>query len=378
MPYLAFAAVICLSLSASELLTVPHELAHALAGLLLGLRVFKVSIGWFGTTLYRRRLLGCTFELKSLPVGGYTVVAPRTLHWARLRCWLVILAGPLINVLLLVVGFSGMVSPRCSAIERFLWMLLFGGNLAGLLDTLWPRRTVGGVASDGLQLLSIPFASQATLEDRHVAYFLLEAAACTERKDPTSAQAWLQRGLDVYPGNPGLLVLLASVLLRDGATVQARDVFASVLNSPGLQPSLRALLLNNVAWADLCLDDPALLEEADRYSREAMEWLPWESYVKGTRACVLIELGEAAQGVTLLRTAGAQRSDLVGLALNACYLAIGLAKLGDLPSAEEALAEARRLDRGCILLDKATRRLQQKLTADTAAAPADDIAAHFP
>ena len=45
------------------------------------------------------------------------------------------------------------------------------------------------------------------------------------------------------------------------------------------------------------LADPTLLEEAERFSRQALGELPWLSYVRGTRGSVLIELGQIDEGV---------------------------------------------------------------------------------
>src|SRR4051794_26990160 len=50
------------------LVILPHELGHAIAGKLVGFRVFRIVVG-AGRTFHERRMLGFKLELKTIPIG---------------------------------------------------------------------------------------------------------------------------------------------------------------------------------------------------------------------------------------------------------------------------------------------------------------------
>ena len=89
---LLFGAFILLFL---DLGAVWHELGHALVATVVGLCVFRVSFGLFGRTVFKRQAFGIDIQAKSIPFGGFTLVAPQSLSWLHLRWSLFVAAGPL-------------------------------------------------------------------------------------------------------------------------------------------------------------------------------------------------------------------------------------------------------------------------------------------
>jgi hypothetical protein len=73
-------------------LIVLHESSHAIAGKILGFRVFWIGIG-YGRPLLDARLLGIRLKLNMIPFNGETALASPTMDWFRLRWWLVIFSG---------------------------------------------------------------------------------------------------------------------------------------------------------------------------------------------------------------------------------------------------------------------------------------------
>ena len=141
----------------------PHELGHALTARCVGFRVFAVNIG-LGQKLWKGKLLGFDAELKAIPLGGVTLLAPRETKRFRLKLFLVILAGPLVNVaialLAMVVDDPGVWN--WSKVDQRLVPLtvLLYANIWVLVFNLWPRnltKLLGSTPSDGKQLLTIPF-----------------------------------------------------------------------------------------------------------------------------------------------------------------------------------------------------------------------------
>ena len=103
----------------------------------------------------------------------------------------------------------------------------------------------------------------------------------------------------------------------------------------------RVLHLNNLAWSDLMLGDPALLPEADRASAEAYAVQPWRHAIRGTRGAVLVELGHLAEGIELLRSSELRSHRPRNRAQTDAYLAIAHARDGNLWDARRRLASAR-------------------------------------
>jgi tetratricopeptide (TPR) repeat protein len=138
----------------------------------------------------------------------------------------------------------------------------------------------------------------------------------------------------------------------------ARDCFQVLLARKGNPPSVRALMLNNVAYADALLGGTERLAEADRYSQEAMSLIGWLPAVKGTRGTTLLETGKIEDALVLLRESMEHADSSSGKAQNACFISIGEARRGNLAQSRKYLEEAKKLMPNCFLLERATREFQ--------------------
>src|ERR1700690_971511 len=79
------------------LLTLAHELGHACCALLVGWRVFSLVLG-SRHTIFQCRLPGIRIHINALPAGGLVRVAPKTTAYCRSRYFLIVLAGPCVNL----------------------------------------------------------------------------------------------------------------------------------------------------------------------------------------------------------------------------------------------------------------------------------------
>jgi len=116
-----------------------HELAHASIAYLLRIRVFRIILG-YGKTLYARRFLGITWELRVFPLGGVTLMAGPPSRFYRLKMFLAILAGPAVHITLLTftVGLSALLmvtNPKLTNLRLFIG-LVFWCNLFLLLENI--------------------------------------------------------------------------------------------------------------------------------------------------------------------------------------------------------------------------------------------------
>jgi hypothetical protein len=204
---------------------VPHELGHAFVASLLRLRVFSICLGWFGAIIWRWRIFRTDICVTSIPSGGFTMVAPPSLFLIRLRWPLMVAAGPLTNLLL---AFGAWSIPTHSETLELIIPPFVTANLALATLTLLPRQyatRLGTVASDGLALLTSPFASRAVWKKRRGLYFAYEALEGIQQKD--SSFEWAQQGLREYPDDNRLRSVLGLAQLGAEDFTAARQTFVA-------------------------------------------------------------------------------------------------------------------------------------------------------
>lgn len=156
-----------------ELLIVPsvviHEFGHALVGRAVGLSVYRIWIGR-GKTFLRRNILGFDTEFKWMPIGGFAFLRPKSNHGLRLRFFFAILAGPLVNAIVLVI-VSRFISWRDVDFERFIELrpIIFATQVLILIENLLPFKVqtdLGTIRSDGLFLFQLIFKKSPEILDR--------------------------------------------------------------------------------------------------------------------------------------------------------------------------------------------------------------------
>lgn len=345
---------------------VPHELAHALGARLMGIEVFQISLG-YGRVIATWRVRGVVIEIRA--IAGIGVVRGATLRmngW-QWRMIAFIAAGPLANAALCVAALwaagglphnSG--GGHGSEVD-LLWLPLALANGVLFVTSLIPRsvETPAGTAqSDGSQLRSLLFKPIASPELRRVSYFQSRGTILYAAGDADAATEIATRGLQEFPGDVSLQWLLANAHQDAGEYAAGREIMLRLLEAQPAAGAPRAAMLNALAWADLMLDTPERLEEADRASAEAYALTPWEASVQSTRGLALVELGNAAAGMPLLRRALRDADRREHRAVVACSLAIAESRLGRTKVARGLWAKARRLDRKCELLPRVERELR--------------------
>jgi len=361
----------CLLLDLSLLLTVlPHEFGHALAGKLAGFRVFTVIAG-SGNTFYKRRLMGFDLELKSMPFGGMTILTPKSDRNFKLKYAFCIFAGPLVNLLVVLMLFLTMPRPiwphgnfgqfQENPFVIFLGQrlmplqMILAANIWVLAWNLWPRHInsiAGRIANDGLTLLKIPFMKRERIARLLTMTYVYEALGADQEKKYDKTQRWCEEGLAKYPENQLLVSQLGVTFLQRGLYQEARCLFYKQVQLNTSDPAQNALALNNLAYADIMLGNAELLVEADDCSRKAMEKLPWMAAIKGTRGNVLVELGQIEQGIVLLQESMRDGESASSKAENACHIAVAEKKRGNMEECRRYLEMARSLDPDCLLLKK--------------------------
>ncbi len=340
---------------------IPHELGHALAAVGLGMRLFTVSFGSNGRILFVRRVLGYDLAFHAVLLGGYVLYTPKYLCFARLRDFLAVLAGPLTNGLLLIIALHLLAGVSSNDMSFHILAGFIYGSVLVLAISLFPRKyrvRNARTPNDGLLALTIPFRSRKSMETWHSSTFYYEAMKSLERGNVQDAEDWLAKGMAAYPDNSWALIAQASILNHRREYADARELFLKALKQSESTREFQAHFWNSIAWMDLMIATPPLLEEADQFSRQALEEIPWLSYARGTRGCVLIELGRIDEGVPLVEQALRENNKASDKALNACYLAIATIKRADTVNGRKYIEEAKKHDPNCPLLERATKRLK--------------------
>jgi hypothetical protein len=369
-----------------------HELGHVAAARLVRLKVFRVCFGT-GRKLLEVRVRGVAVEVRPWPLFGSVQAAGPPRNYERLRRFVYVLGGPAANVLLIAVALAFL--PRHQNWFRLMvnepapWVALALANAVGLITALYPTTVKdpegSPFATDGLQLLKLPFADQAAVDEWRTIYYVLESLRLTGAGRYEEATALLRERLARDAGRVELRLVLANALIASRGWREGRELLLGVwreLRPPESAADFvrRGVVANNIAWTDVLLGEPALLEEADHFSAEAMRLTPWSFAVMNTRGCVLVEMGRLGEGTPLIRAAmaGTEQSD--SKACCACYLAVAASRGGDAPEARRLLEVARRLGPTCDVFPYAERVLAAGAAgkgegAEGAAAAADRSAA---
>lgn len=351
-----------------------HELGHALAALAVGLRLFTIQIGQGGRLLSVQRFWKYDVAFYSDPLGGGRVVwSPKHLRGLRWRMFFMILAGPLTNAILIAIAAWLLAEIAIHDVSRTILYATIAENIMLLGCSVFPWMISSGhgqrIPNDGRQLLTTPFLSIKAREELHAATFFLELLEALERDQIDDAKGWLAKGIESYPVNKWIDFGNARILEHDGNYSAARDAYFAAINQPEITPHVRAAVANNIAWVNLLIADSKLLAEADQFSRQALEEIPWEPSIKRTRGSVLIELGQIEEGVRLVEQARWGNYSNANKALNACYLALAASRQGNAGQAKKYLDEVRRRDPKCVLLERVEKELSNPKISPSIAAP---------
>jgi Flp pilus assembly protein TadD len=340
----------------------PHELGHAVVARALGWRVYQIVIG-VGKSLFKWRWFGILFDVRSIPLAGATWIAPKDTRWFRVKRFLSVLAGPAVNagfVIAVVLIWQGSLSNfNLDALPTgprlFLW-----ANAGIVLINLWPHqpKTGFGLPSDGKQLLQLLSFRKKTIDQVHALRFTMEAMICRDQGNFAGARTCCDQGLALYPEDPQLLNLSGINHLDEQNYERGREVFRRLLAKERLPQATRFVLLNNLAYADVLSENPALLSEADACSRDALKALPWVAAVVGTRGTVLVALGRFEEGIRLLKKSMEDAEGPRNKGENSCQLAVAFARTGQREEARKYLELAKSLHPEYRLIERAERALQ--------------------
>lgn len=333
---------VVLFMAACGLLIPSHEMGHALIARLVGLSVARVVVG-IGPVLKEWRVGKATWQVNVLPFGGMTIAVPATdLRFVRLRHWLVALGGPLADAC--VAWLAWKLGARFTSGAWALNTIASAATVSVVIN-LFPARHRNGqvmLASDGLQLLRIPFLRPAQVKELFASYYAVLGSGEGLAGNHAAALDWFDRGITRFPEHFGLRLLRAFSLSRLGRFREAKLCAAEALKGP-LEPAERALVLNDWSWHAFVDHDERDLAAADRRSAEALALNPTSGHFVGTRGAVLLWQGRVTEAIDCLeRSYAASSATPLGRSSDGALLAIAHTTLGQTEKARAYRERAKR------------------------------------
>jgi tetratricopeptide (TPR) repeat protein len=343
------------------LIVLVHEAGHAVAALLVGHRVLEVKIGagpnvtaWHG----RWRLV-----LGLFPLGGHVMAGSSDPSGYRSKRFAITAAGPAMNALMF--AFAPLIDASSSTLRDFAIV-----NACVLIFNLFPysvRTPYGRQRTDGLGLVRTVSDSEWQLAEERSGFAVARAALADQHGDPEEARRITDEAEAMNPRSVVLRTWMGYRAIKDRGYAAARTIFRELVDedrqvsAAGLgqrDDVSRGIHLNNLAWCDLMLDDPGLVEEALSSSAAAIELLPKHPAIQGTRAFALILGGRPGEGIELAHAAYAKTKEAGPRALQACVLAIGYARDWRFAQAARWIDVARGADPNCSLLGRSSGELE--------------------
>ncbi len=343
------------------LIVLVHEAGHAVAALLVGHRVLEVKVGagpkvtaWHG----RWRLV-----LGLFPLGGHVMAGSSDPSGYRGKRLAITAAGPAMNALMF--AFAPLIDASSSTLRDFAIV-----NACVLIFNLFPysvRTPYGPQRTDGLGLVRTVSDSDWQLAEERSGFAVAGAQLADQRGDREEARRITDEAAAMNPRSVVLRTWLGYRAIKDEGYASGRTIFRELVDEDRQVPAAglgqrddvsRGIHLNNLAWCDLMLDDPALVEEALSTSAAAIDLLPEHPAIRGTRAFALILGGRPGEGIDLGLAAYAKTKEPPTKALQACVLAIGYARDWRFGQAARWIDLARRADPSCSLLDRASGELE--------------------
>lgn len=293
----------CWTLLWAYLLVFAHEWGHAFCARLVGAPAYAVEVGeapW----MLDARLGGTRWRVGWPWWGGLTRHVPCEGRRQLPRLTLIVMGGPLVNLLIAVAAYRSLPHGRHLPQDPagVLLITLAMGSALLFVTSIWPRRVrtpVGEFDSDGARILrhlrgEMPdnplewaffhdYRARIALDGRDFPAVVRELAACDALGPPES---W----------RPPIAVTRAAALCGSNDIAGAAAVLTPLLERGRLEPAARAAVLDGLAWTYLLFDESLSLERGLKMAEEACELLPWERGLLLTKICLLAALAQPDDG----------------------------------------------------------------------------------
>jgi hypothetical protein len=303
-----------------------HELGHATAGSLMGIRIEKLVLN-SGPVLWQVGK-GTVFEIRTFPGQGLTFRGPVSPRCRRLRLGVFVAGGTLGDLALLTAILVTLRETDLPGLAVFSLLFFAARQIFQIAMNLWPQIvTVNDftVANDGLQLVRL--IRNTTPPDGFDEFYTVFIAR------------YLTSGEALPSGAARSQIIADYALLRAKRGVLPPELIERIeVELSTMAVCEQLFLLDGLITEGLADARADKLPDLDRWSARAFDLAPDLQTIRSSRGSVLIELGEVTAGLELLSTG------LTGDPHNDClvhaFRALGLFSLGDEDRAKASFTDS--------------------------------------
>ena len=313
-----------------------HEMGHFIFGKLAGLSPYLVKIGT-GYKLLKLELFNAIFEFRILPDSGLTYASFLTLDRFKARLIFYTIGGLFANFILLALLLNGLIIKD----GLIVWILIIMQVITLFCDIIpWDVKIDKKVLpNDGKKLiLALTTNYQKILNDLIEEYNKQLYRYKNDKEvlpktflsnDVITLEIFIQAQTKAYSGR---------------AFEEAVELFIEVLKFKNISNLEKAFILDNLACIVAMKGYKKYLNDADRWSQEAIRLASHSKTLKGTRGAILIELGRYDEGKKLLLPLTEPENEDMDIAVSSCYIAKAEYFLGNTDRVKDWLVNAKKFD----------------------------------
>ncbi len=320
-------------------------LATLVIAVVLRLRIFSINLGDHGSTLCQLRVRRTNIILRSGMFGGTVLFYPASRAFVRTRMCVTYATAFLIQAGSIGLGVALFRRDDPLAPTSLFMITIIVVNSLILAIELLPLtiHATPPVQSRSRIIWDYIGLSDQEIASREQYYFYLEGLDSQQQGELDVAEHWFQQGTDRHPDHFTCWYGLHNLYIRQVRYHEFRTVLLRLLNLTQ-DPLTAALMENNLAWTNVMLGSPNLVEEATEKSRRTLDRCPDNLNYQTVRGLVLVAMGDAEAGLLLIEKAAAASTTPADQAGAECNMALARLKLGDLPAAQLSLSRARAID----------------------------------
>ncbi len=286
------------------LMILPHELGHALAARMVGLRPLAMLVGQ-GTPWVDRDWWGTRLRIGTVLQSGATFLTLRPARGIDWRFIATTVAGPLVNLLFGVAAYLAARHWPEDSLSMGWRMVILGFALANLFmaaANLWPhtlKSPAGLVSSDGALILQRLKREPIDHPVNRAGLRLMRAGFAYQDRDFARAAKEARKALAL--SNSPTVVALGTALLAEALSEsdrprEALDVLTPQLTREDLAPSMRLQLDQAFAWAALLVDEAEVRTEGLWRIAGCVRLMPWDGVLAIKRACLAAASATSPEG----------------------------------------------------------------------------------
>ena len=284
--------------------TLLHELGHALAGTLAGVKIGRIQTGT-GRDLYTTKIFDIEFVFKS-GFGGCVTPEKYPLNHVKFSHFTMFMGGMVMDLAVALLYFLNMDSRWSDSMELhgfYLPHVLLVVQLRDFYLSAIPKKVLLNgkyMDNDMAQMLQIPYMGPADVEYLNAMPIINQANEVMVSDRYSEAEEIYRNGLLSFPNSATLKIALAAALISQGKSSEALSLL-SELQDAMLHAELRPIMHLNLATAYILSCASKDAEKALNHLNKLSEEDEPKQSIKIIRALALIDIAEVDQGVKILQ-----------------------------------------------------------------------------